>query len=171
MRNELAEGKDAAPVQVLVDVLEEVKYMQRMSLENTVSKPLTDVADAAHAESMKAVKFGQQVDAYLADTSSTQHTKSIRLQLEQWIANHSRFEEVATGNPRLESVIKTSEELKLLAEMSLRTLDLKGQKKVISVAEKKVILGQINLIETTRSGTLLAVEPHLKKLIQAMPEK
>jgi hexosaminidase len=171
MRNELAEGKDAAPVQVLVDVLEEVKYMQRMSLENTVSKPLTDVADAAHAESMKAVKFGQQVDAYLADTSSTQHTKSIRLQLEQWIANHSKFEEVATGNPRLESVIKTSEELKLLAEMSLRTLDLKGQRKVISVAEKKVILGQINLIETTRSGTLLAVEPHLKKLIQAMPEK
>ena len=171
MRDELAEGKDSAPVHVLLEVLEEVKYMQRMSLENTVSKPLTDVADAAQAESMKAVKFGQQVDAFLADTTSQQNVKTIRLELNQWIANHSKFLEVASGNARLELLIKTSEELKLLAELALRMLELKEKKKVITPAEKKVILDQVNMIDTTRGGTILAVEPHLKKMILAMPEK
>lgn len=171
MRDELAEGKDSAPVHVLLEVLEEVKYMQRMNLQNTVSKPLTDVADAAQAESMKAVKFGHQVDAFLADSTSKQNVKAIRLQLNQWIANHSKFQEVAIGNARLELVIKTSEELKLLAEAALRMLELKEQKKAITPAEKKVILDQVNMIDTTRGGTILAVEPHLKKMILAMPEK
>lgn len=171
MRDELAEGKDSTPVHVLVEVLEEVKYMQRMSLENTVSKPLLDVADAADAESMKAVRFGYQVEDFLRDPISNQNTVAIRLQLQSWIDNHRKFEEVASGNTRLESVLKTSEELKLLAEMALRTLELREKGEVISAAEKKVILDQINPIETTRSGTILAVAPHLKKLIAAMPNQ
>lgn len=171
MRDELAEGKDSTPVHVLVEVLEEVKYMQRMSLENTVSKPLLDVADAADAESMKAVRFGYQVEDFLRDPISNQNTAAIRLQLQSWIDNHRKFEEVASGNTRLESVLKTSEELKLLAEMALRTLELREKGEVISAAEKKVILDQINPIETTRSGTILAVAPHLKKLIAGMPDQ
>lgn len=171
MRNELAEGKDAAPVQILVDVLEEVKYMQRLSLEITVSKPLHDVADAAQPESMKAIKFGWMVDEYLADSTHTKNEDLLVRQLVEWTTNHIKFQEVATGNSRLELVLQTSEELKVLAKEASRSMALWKQKKTISNQEKNEILERIQKIDTSRGGTLLAVEPHLKKLIQAMPVK
>jgi hypothetical protein len=120
---------------------------------------------------MKAIKFGWMVDEYLADSTHTKNEDLLVRQLVEWTTNHIKFQEVATGNSRLELVLQTSEELKVLAEEASRSMALWKQKKTISNQEKNEILERIQKIDTSRGGTLLAVEPHLKKLIQAMPVK
>lgn len=168
---ELAEGKDVGPVKMLIDVLEESKYLSRLSLEQTVFQPLNEVADAAQAESFAALKFGWMVDAFLEDPLHRKHLEELEAQLLLWKENHNKFQWVAANNSRLEKVLQTSEELSLLSEYAWKSIQWLTSEESVSAEEKQAIVAEINAIESVHGGTILAVEASLKKLIYAIPEE
>ena len=89
LRALVAQG-DMAPLRTLVDVLEEVKYYQRMSF-GALEPSLTSLADAARPESRTARVFSAQVDGYLADPNRRTNASALRAQLVDWRDNHARL--------------------------------------------------------------------------------
>lgn len=165
--NDLAQGKETQSLKNLISVLEEVKYYERLSLGVTTATPLNEVVDAVLPESRLARQFSGMVDAFLADSTHQQHELEIRKYLKIWRSNHENFLLVARGNPRLEKVILTSEELSTLAHFALLSLDaLQGRQK-LSPADKEAMLKKTT--STSRAGVLLAVAPALAKLVEAIP--
>jgi len=171
LTKEIASGKDEGPIQVLIGVLEESKYLSRLNFEQTIDKPLNEVADAAQAESFEALKFGWLVDEFLEDPSHRKNLEALEAQVLLWKDNHEKFLSVAANNPRLEKIVQTSEELSLLSEYALNSIQLLKSEKSVSKKDKQVIIDKVNEIESVHGGTMLAVEAPLKKLIHAMPEE
>lgn len=171
LTTELAEGKEDSSLQVLISVLEESKYLSRLNLEQTIDKPLNEVADAAQAESFEALHFGWMVDEFLEDPLHLKNLETLEAKVLLWKTNHEKFLMVAEGNPRLEKVIQSSEELSLLSEYGYKAIQLLKSEKSVSKKEKQEITDKVNGIDSIHGGTVLAVETALKKLIAAMPEE
>jgi hexosaminidase len=167
--HDLAQGKDEKPIVTLVEVLEEVKYYERLVLDITTSTPMNEVVDAAFPESMVAVKFSNLTDAFLADPDHQLHEEAIRTWLIRWRDNHELFKEVAVGNTRLEMVLQTSGELSAMAGATLQAVDVltgKAEKESISKVELQNVLKQE---QPSRASVLIAVKSPLQKLIDAIP--
>jgi hexosaminidase len=167
--HELAEGKDAEPGRILIEVLEESKYLSRLNLDRFADKALNEVADAAQAESLAALKFSWMVDQFLEENSQ-QLADQIENQLHIWKNNHDQFVQVAKGNPKLELLIPTSEELAIMSAYAIQSAQMIQSNKKVSKTEKADAIEKISKIDATHAGTVLAVEASLKKLINAMPE-
>jgi hexosaminidase len=164
---DLAQGKETQPLKNLVNVLEEVKYYERLSIGMTTATPMNEVVDAAPPESKVARQFANMVDAFLADSTHQQHEMEIRKYLKMWRSNHDNFLAIANGNPRLEKVILTSEELSTMAHFALLSMDaLQGRQK-LSSADKEAMTKKMT--SPSRAGVLLAVAPSLTKLVEAVP--
>jgi hexosaminidase len=171
LTKEIAGGNDEGPIQILIGVLEESKYLSRLNFEQTIDKPLNEVADAAQAESFEALKFGWMVDEFLEDPLFQRNRQELEKQVLIWKDNHEKFLSVAANIPRFEKIVQTSEELSLLSEYAWNSIQLIKSEKSISKKEKQLIIDKINEIESVHGGTVLAVEASLKKLIQAIPEE
>ena len=165
---DLAGGKDIRPVKCLIDVLEEVKYTGRLLNANTLM-PLNEAVDACDPESMTAVKFQQLTDGFIADIEHRKNEREIRQWLTAWRDNHKDFEKVAAGNPRLEKILPTSRELSDFSGFALNAMDELTGKSRPGTAGKKTMLETMKGVAESRAGTLLAVLPSLKKLVEAMP--
>jgi hexosaminidase len=163
---DLAIGKDARPAEVLVNVLEEVKYYERLMMNLTAETPLNEVVDAAAPESMFALQFDFMVDDFLADPQHLKETERIRDMLQQWRTNHETFSAAARGNSRLEKILPLSEALAQLAEAALIAMDYHSGKSLTDSQK-----GQLNeasgLVVNHHASVLLAVESPLKKLISS----
>jgi hexosaminidase len=167
--HDLAQGKDEKPIVTLVEVLEEVKYYERLVLDMTTSTPMNEVVDASLPESMVAVKFSNLTDAFLADPDHQLHEEAIRTWLIRWRDNHELFKEVAVGNTRLEKVLQTSEELSAMAVAALQAVDVltgKAEKESVSEVELQNVFKQE---QPSRASVLIAVKSSLQKLIDAIP--
>jgi hexosaminidase len=171
LTKEIAGGNDEGPIQILIGVLEESKYLSRLNFEQTIDKPLNEAADAVQAESFEALKFGWMVDEFLEDPLFQRNRQELEKQVLIWKDNHEKFLSVAANIPRLEKIVQTSEELSLLSEYAWNSIQLIKSEKSISKKEKQLIIDKINEIESVHGGTVLAVEASLKKLIQAIPEE
>jgi hexosaminidase len=171
LTTELAAGKDDSSLQVLISVLEESKYLSRLNLEQTIDKPLNEVADAAQAESFEALHFGWMVDEFLKDPLRRENLEELETQVLIWKDNHEKFLLVAANNPRLEKVIQTSEELSILSEYAWNSIQLLKSEKSVSKKDKQALMDKINAIDSVHGGTVLAVEAALKNLIASMPEE
>jgi hexosaminidase len=168
--HDLAQGKDEKPIITLIEVLEEVKYYERLVLDMTTSTPMNEVVDAAFPESMVAMKFSNLTDAFLADPDHQLHEEAIRTWLIRWRDNHELFKEVAVGNTRLEKVLQTSEELSAMAGAALQAVDvLTGEAEKESVS-KVELQNEFKQIQPSRALVLIGVRSPLQKLIDAIPE-
>ncbi len=165
---DLAEGKDEKSIRALIDVLEEVKYTARLALSLSALVPMNEVVDAAQPESMQALKFTRMVDEFLLDLEHKIHEKEIRELLITWRNNHAGFEKVAMGNPRLEKILLTSQELSMMANFALQAVDSFTGKTKLNDADKNAMLKAINGVEESRAGTILAVSPSLRKLVESL---
>ncbi len=170
MISNLAEGKDVRPVSTLIEVLEEVKYASRIMGITTLT-PLNEVADAASPESLAALHFQWMTDEFIADPTHTKNVSEIRASLTKWRNNHAAFEEVAAGNVRLEKVILTSQELSMMSNFALQAVDAIVGKTKLNVADKEAMRNALSKVPENREGTILAVAPALRKLIESIPEK
>jgi len=165
---DLAAGKDDKPVQVLVDVLEEIKYTARLTVSLSALLPMNEVVDAAQPESMQAYHFSKMVDAFVADASHQTNEKEIRQWLTLWRNNHVAFEKVAIGNARLEKVLQTSQELSIMANFALQAMDSFSGKVTLNDADQQAMIKAMNSVEESRASTILAVSPALRKLVEAL---
>jgi hexosaminidase len=162
---DLAQGQDVQAVKTLIDVLEEVKYYERLTMEITTQTPMNEVVDAAQPESLTAVKFTFCVDGYLANTADGSCTREIRSWLARWRDNHERFMRVAEGNSRLRKVMPLSEALYILANASLLAMDVREGKVQLTESEMKELSQAKELQVSPQASVLLAVAEPLKRLI------
>jgi hypothetical protein len=165
---DLTDGKENESVTILIDVLEEVKYVDRLAATGMKSIPLNEVVDASQPESMTARKFENWIAEFLADKTHQKNEKEIRLLLIKWKDNHSTFQMVANGNKRLEKVLLTSQELSAMSAQALKALDGLTGKISVKPEEKEEMQKIINQTAPSREGVLIAVTGALKKLVDSI---
>ena len=165
---DLAAGKDEKSIRTLIDVLEEVKYTSRMTMSLSALIPMNEVVDAAQPENMLALRFTKWVDEFISDPEHKIHSDELRSLLISWRNNHYEFEKAAIGNPRLEKVLLTSQELSMMANFALQAIDSLAGKNKLNDADKQAMLKAINGISESRAGTILAVSPALRKLVESI---
>ena len=164
---DLAQGKDPAPLKVLADVLEEVKYYERLSLTATTTMPMNEVVDAVQPESFTARHFLQMTDTFLADSTHKMYEGELTEMLKLWRNNHSAFQTLAQDNPRLQKVMVTSEELSIMSNFALAAVDALTGRKTFSKEDKEAM--KRGMTSTSRAYVILAVSPGLMKLVDAIP--
>lgn len=165
---DLAEGKDEKPIRTLIEVLEESKYTDRLSMGLSALIPMNEVVDAAQPESMLSVRFTKMVDEFLADPEHKTHVEEIKSRLTVWRNNHAEFEMVATGNARLEKVLLSSQEVSMMANFALMAVDSITEKNKLNDVDKLAMLKAMNATAVSRAGTIIAIAPALKKLVEAL---
>lgn len=168
-------GKDGyESLKTLVDVLEEVKYLSRMSILFEIENlylpdlPLDGVADAAKPESMLARSFNKLVDDFLSDTLNQEHRIEIQKQLEVWNTNHKLLKPFIDQSEKLAKIERMSSDFSLVSSAALLAIETKGNSQKISEEEKNDLLERIGFLEQGEHGVLLAVTPGLKRLIEEL---
>ena len=104
------------------------------------------------------------------EENSQQLADQIESQLHIWNNNHDQFIQVATGNPKLELLIPTSDELAIMSTYAIQSAQMIQSNKKVSKTEKADAIEKISRIDASHAGNVLAVEASLKKLINAMVE-
>jgi len=164
---DLAQGKGTKPLSVLFDVLEEVKYYDRLTLGATTLTPMNEVVDAVQPESETARRFAVMTDEFLADPGKGKFEKDLREYLKMWEDNHDSFRTVAVGNPRLEKVLPISEELSVMSRMALKVMEAFAEQTQFTEEDKKTMMAEME--SDPQAGVMLAVKPALTKIVQASP--
>jgi hexosaminidase len=121
----IAGENNISVVMNLVDVLEEVKFYNRMSYYNplTVNTPLNGLADAAMPESFVALEFNSLVDGFLADSTKQTNVTEIESMLLTWKNNHTEIVKLVESGNRTEAMESLSEKLKEGAQVGLKLVN------------------------------------------------
>ena len=100
----------------LVDVLEEVKFYNRMSYYNplTVNTPLKGLADAAMPESFVALEFNKLVDGFTTDSTKQTNVIEIESMLLNWVNNNEEIVKLVESGNKTEALEPLSEKLKMM---------------------------------------------------------
>ncbi|WP_319592182.1 family 20 glycosylhydrolase [uncultured Draconibacterium sp.] len=151
-------------LKTLVEVLEEVKYYERMAnLENMYAVYLPDlemngVVDAARPESLSAREFNTKVNAYLLDRENSVLKAQLQEQLEMWSLNNKNLEPWLTSN-ELQKVSRLSEAFSSVAKYALQMVNEEG-----STEQSEELMKELSLLENGENGMLCAVAEGLREL-------
>jgi hexosaminidase len=162
------------PVATLLSAVAPVRnYAHRKRLLETGTQPLIDLADAASPDSIEALRFGVEVERYLSGDRA--RAGLLRTQLARWRDNHTGFEVVAVGRPKLEAALPTSRHLAELAGFGIAALDVLEAGKRLPMAVVKPAQGLLDLLdrEEAASRDLTAVrheQPPADVFIRVSPE-
>ena len=119
------------PVETLMGAVAPVRNYAhlRMRLMNPNAKmDFVGLADAASTDSLDALRFEDNVRAYLG--GDTSRLPLLRAQFQIWRDNDTAYQEVAQQNPYLRAALPTSSDLAALAGTGLKALEVleKGKK-------------------------------------------
>ena len=154
------------PLKVLMDVLEETKYYDRLATiidRDTLYFPdmvLDGVADAARPESPEARLFNKQVDLYLLEPADETRDALIT-QLAVWKSNHEQLLPFISGSEKLEPLRNLSSGLALLSVIAIQKLS----NSTLESSGTDEVQNTLDLIETGENGVLVAVAPGIRKLL------
>lgn len=154
-----------AYLKVLLDVLEEVKYHNRMQalLEMDMvylpDFPLDRVVDAVRPESMEARGFNKAVDSFI-DYKRMEARDEIYSQIERWQHNHESLMPFFPVSTKLQDIQKISEELSLVSAATLSIMN-KDQADI----GNELLLEKLSFLESGENGVIVAVVPGLRRLI------
>ncbi len=159
---DLAGDHDYRPLKSFVDILEEVKYYERMGIYKnlTVFTPLNRVVDAAWPESLQAREFNQLTQKYIQYPDDPAIKNAVLKQLGLWKNLYRELEPMAGSSPRIQNVMRLCRQLSNISSALINALD-QGQ---ISGADKSDLLTQIQDATMPEDGVLLAVTPGLQRL-------
>lgn len=150
-----------APLQTLVDVLQEDKLFNRMVIyipEMYTTTPLNRIVDAARPESYSAFRFNDNVKKWL-ETKDENAKKKIVSALTDWSQNHQQLKPAFENSVLLKEVLPHSENLSLLSQLALEKINTP------TTVIKEDIGTLIMDAESTYGGTILAVNTGLKRLL------
>jgi hexosaminidase len=158
---------DVAPLRTLVDVLEEVKYYQRLSTE--MQKPLqpslVSLADAARPESRPARVFSALVDGYLADANRQKNASELRAQLVAWRDNQARLAPLLANAKQADDLRTLSEQLSASATAGLAALDALGQNQKLSPADAARYQAVLTAASASRAAVTNPAIAAIKRLV------
>ena len=146
MLRRLTNGEDTKHLKILVDVLEPLQEYKRgmdakkNGMEFSQYTPFTRIIDASNVDTKIVINFKNLVKKYLAekDNSSLQEIKAY---LTKWKDNHEKLLPIIKRSPMLKEMKQMSENLSLLAEMTL-TLISSNKKENVQISEVRKILSQ-----------------------------
>jgi hexosaminidase len=158
---------DLAPLRTLVDVLEEVKYYQRLSAE--MQKPLqpslVSLADAARPESRPARVFSTLVDGYLADPNRQKNASELRAQLVAWRDNQARLTPLLANAKQADDLRALSEQLSTSAAAGLAALDALSGKQKLSAEDAARYQAVLVAASASRAGVTNPAIAAIRRLI------
>jgi len=166
LRTLLPQG-DLGPLQTLVDVLEEVKYYQRLSTEigKDLQPSLVSLADAARPESRPARVFASLVDGYLADPKRQKNASELRAQLVAWRDNHARLTPLLATANQADDLRTLSEQLSNSAAAGLAALDALDRQQKLSAEDAARYQAVLTAAVAPRAAVVDQVIPAIKRLV------
>ena len=171
MLKRLAGDDGYLPLKTLVDILEEVKYYDRMAIIQDLDSlylpdlPLDGVADAALPESMVARHFSKLVDHYIADPDKVKNREEITGFLQDWASNHTKLKPFITNSDKLKEIENLSAGLSAVSAVALQAIDIQDRGQKIDEQQKSETIEKLTLLETGENGVLLATAAAIKKLV------
>jgi hexosaminidase len=169
------------PVATLLSAVAPVRnYAHRKRLLETGAQPLIDLADAASPDSLEALRFGVEVERYLAGERT--RAGVLRTQLARWRDNHAAFEVVAAGRPKLEAALPTSRHLAELGGFGIAALDALEAGKPLPVAVASPTRALLDLLDREEAASrdltalrheqppgdvFIRVAPEVRRLVEA----
>jgi hexosaminidase len=162
MLERLTNMNDAAPLKVLADVLEPVKFYERGETRPYTSfTPLNRLVDATRPESDAAREF-----ARLLDQVSANHAE-IRKQLTLWRDNQAELIPVMQRSALLQEAIPLAEDLAALATAGLEALDYVEAGKPAPQAWLDRQHALLDRAARPRAELLIMIVPSIRKLVEA----
>jgi hexosaminidase len=162
MLERLTNMNDAAPLKVLADVLEPVKFYERGETRPYTSfTPLNRLVDATRPESNAAREF-----AHLLDQVSANHAE-IRKQLTLWRDNQAPLIPVMQRSALLQEAIPLAEDLSALATAGLEALDYVEAGKPAPQAWLDRQGALLDRAARPRAELLIMIVPSIRKLVEA----
>ena len=152
----------------LIDLLEEVKYYNRMMLYDplTTNTPLNEVADLARPESLEARKFNQTVAAFAANPSNELAYNELKFKLAHLIENHQLLEPFFDHSPPMKKIEGLSLRLRKACEAALTCLNQRHGNGLVTDAKRVEYLAAVNAAAQPVAGVELAIIKGLKALIE-----
>jgi hexosaminidase len=162
MLERLTNMNDAAPLKMLADVLEPVKFYARGETRPYTSfTPLNRLVDATRPESDTAREF-----ARLLDQVSANHAE-IRKQLTLWRDNQAELIPVMQRSALLQEAIPLAEDLATLATAGLEALDYVEAGKPAPQAWLDRQHALLDRAAKPRAELLIMIVPSIRKLVEA----
>ncbi|MBN1820451.1 MAG: family 20 glycosylhydrolase [Prolixibacteraceae bacterium] len=164
---EIAGDGNEKAVKVLVDVLEEVKYYNRLGSYKllTVNTPLNGLADAAMPESFEALEFNDLVEQFLTDSLRVNNYQELKNILKGWISNHDLIKELIRNSNKTGALEILSEKLKNAAVVGLILLENQKEGKEVSNFEKEKYTEILNKSSEPEAGAEIAIVNGIRKLL------
>ncbi|MFK7924079.1 MAG: beta-N-acetylhexosaminidase [Bacteroidia bacterium] len=167
---DLAQGneQDVKALNTLLEVLEEVKYYNRLGPYMTAGGlhwpdlAIDRVVDAARPESFEAREFNDLAAKYAA-TKSVADKSLIISRLKIWTLNHTVLADLIKRSPKVQEIENLSSNLATLSEMTITQLN---DPKVSTPAQKEQAEAILQLLENGENGVLVAVVPGIRALWQ-----
>jgi hexosaminidase len=158
---------DLAPLRTLVDVLEEVKYYQRLSTEigKDLQPSLVSLADAARPESRTARTFSTLVDGYLADPKRQKNASELRAQLIAWRDNHARLTPLLANANQADDLRTLSEQLSKSAAAGLAALDALSANQRLSADDAARFQTVLTAASASRAAVTNTAIPAIMRLV------
>ncbi|HVF49467.1 MAG TPA: family 20 glycosylhydrolase [Pyrinomonadaceae bacterium] len=124
MLRRLARGREIAPLETLVSVVEPVKEYRRYQVRpQTMLSPLTGLVDAARPDSDAARRFDAMIDGMLSDAPRFRlHTESIRATLSKWRDDAAALEVLIDRSPALHEARPLARDLSDIGAIGLEAL-------------------------------------------------
>jgi hexosaminidase len=162
MLERLTNMNDAAPLKILADVLEPVKFYARGETRPYTSfTPLNRLVDATRPESGAAREF-----ARLLDQASANY-EEIRKQLTLWRDNQAELIPVMQRSALLQEAIPLAEDLAALATAGLEALDYVEAGKPAPQAWLDRQRALLDRAAKPRAELLIMIVPSIRKLVEA----
>lgn len=166
---DIAGEEQAGAVETLIEVLEEVKYYDRMGIYDTLTTrtPLNRLVDAAAPESRLAREFAGKVDAFLMTPEAAPFEEEIRRQLDQWATLADRLGDPAGATDRFRETILVARKLQAAAQTGREALNALLADQTLPEARRIEMLEILESAAEPEAGVLVAVVPPIRRLVEA----
>jgi hexosaminidase len=172
MLRRLVGGRDIAPLQMLVSVVEPVKeYRRYQQRPQTMLSPLTGLIDVARPDSDAARRFAATVDALLSDAPRFgAHSRDIRDTLTGWRDAGPELEALIDKSPALQEARSLAGELSDLGTTGLEALSYLSRGVAPPAEWRDAKLAALDNAAKPKAALEFAVIPSVRQLVIAAAE-
>ena len=173
MLRRLAGGRDTAPLETLVSLVEPVKeYRRYQQRPQTMLSPLTGLIDAARPDSDAARRFASQVDAMLSDAPRfAAHAMQLRATLTQWRNAGPELEVLIDRSPGLHEARPLARDLAELGTVGLEALSYLSRGVAPPAEWRDARISALDAAARPKAALEFAVVPAVRQLVVAATQQ
>jgi hexosaminidase len=162
----LTDGKDISTLQTLVDLIEPVKIYQRYQQRpQTMLDPLTGLIDAALPDAKGAREFNKTVDKFLVNNDKSANLENLKKTFTKWQADSKKLNSIIENSPALHEAKQLSEDLQMLGEIGLRTVEYLETKNKPDAEWQGETLKKLEEIKKPKAALEFMVIGSMQKLV------